>query len=164
MSLIVNNTPAAGDTRRADDADVLTQVAALCTRQGKKGTKVLVVKSSRGRWILPKGWPMDDCTDAQAAKREAWEEAGVQKGTIGKTPVGSYLTQKRFDDGRVSPCLVTVYPLAVKSMTNTYPEAGMRRRKWMSVGKAIKKLDDPGLVTLLLRLYGPLKKSRRKDA
>lgn len=163
MTLMMNDAPAAGDTQRADDADVLTQVAALCTRQGRKGTKVLLVKSSRGRWILPKGWPMDDRTDAQAAKCEAWEEAGVLEGTIGKTPVGTYLTQKRFDDGRVAPCMVTVYPLAVKSMTKRYPEVGIRRRKWMSVGKATKKVDDPGVVALLLRLYGPSQKTQIKS-
>ncbi len=160
----LNEPLAAGALSRAQDAEMLTQVAALCTRQGKKGPKVLLVKSSRGRWILPKGWPMDDCTDAQAAKREAWEEAGVQKGPVNKTPVGTYLTQKRFDDGRVSPCLVTVYGIAVKSMTDTYPEAGFRRRRWMSIDKAIKKVGDPGLATLIQRSYGPSKRKLRKPA
>ena len=148
----LNEPQANGALPRAQDAEMLTQVAALCTRQGKTGTKVLLVKSSRGRWILPKGWPMDDCTDAQAAKREAFEEAGVQKGPVNETPVGTYLTQKRFDDGQVSPCLVTVYAIAVKSMTRTYPEAGFRRRRWMSTQKAIKKVGDPGLKTLLKAL------------
>ncbi|WP_341368951.1 NUDIX hydrolase [Yoonia sp. BS5-3] len=152
MISVSQKQPALGDTPCADTAAPLTQVAALCTREGKKGTKILLVKSSRGRWILPKGWPMDDRTDAQAAKCEAWEEAGVAKGRIGKTPIGTYLAKKRFDDGRVVPCLVAVYPLAVKSTVDHYPESETRERKWFPVKKAIKRVDETGLKDILRAL------------
>ena len=64
--------------------DCITQIGALYLRQTKRHTEVLLVKSSRGRWIIPKGWPMDGLTEAQAAKVEAWEEAGVDKGKVSK--------------------------------------------------------------------------------
>ncbi|MDX8348167.1 NUDIX hydrolase [Cognatiyoonia sp. IB215446] len=133
-------------------ASPLLQVAALCTRQGHKGTQVLLVQSSRGRWILPKGWPMDGRTDAEAAKLEAWEEAGVAKGSVGKAPIARFMTKKRFEDGTTAPCLVTVYPIAVTTMTKTYPEAELRRRRWVSVKKAIKLVSEEGLRDILRAL------------
>ena len=133
----------------AIDPSAILQVGALCLRHGKAGPKVLLVKSSRGRWIVPKGWPMDNHTDAEAAKVEAWEEAGVKKGKLSKAPIGGYMTEKRYDDGRIVPCHVSVYRIDVTAMTKSYPEAGLRRRKWMSLEKAKKKVADAGLSALL---------------
>ena len=134
---------------RAVDPTAIAQVGALCLRDGKSGPKVLLVKSSRGRWIIPKGWPMDGHTAAETAKIEAWEEAGLRKGHVSKAPIGGYVTEKRFDDGRVATCHVSVYRIDVKAMTKTYPEARIRKRKWMSLTKAVKKVDDTGLKALL---------------
>ena len=132
--------------------DSISQVGALCLRETKGKTEVLLVKSSRGRWIVPKGWPMDGLTDAQAAKVEAWEEAGVDKGKVSKAPIGGYVTRKLFDNGRKTMCHVTIYRIDVKHMVKRYPEAGQRKRKWMSLKKAAKKVDDPGLRKLLKAL------------
>lgn len=134
---------------RVVDPNAIAQVGALCMRDGKDGPEVLLVKSSRGRWILPKGWPMGGHTDAETAKIEAWEEAGLRKGKVSKAPIGGYVTEKRFDDGRRVPCHVSVYRIDVKEMTNSYPEAGVRKRKWMPLKKAIKKVDDVGLRAFL---------------
>jgi 8-oxo-dGTP pyrophosphatase MutT (NUDIX family) len=142
----------AGSEVRVIDPTARLQVGALCLRDGTSGPEVLLVKSSRGRWIVPKGWPMDGHTDAEAAKIEAWEEAGVRKGHVSKAPVGGYMTEKRFDDGRRVPCHVSVYRIDVTKMTETYPEAGLRKRKWMPLRKAIKKVDDAGLQALLKAL------------
>lgn len=131
------------------DPTAITQVGALCLRDGKDGKEVLLVKSSRGRWIVPKGWPMDGHTDAETAKIEAWEEAGLRKGKVSKAPIGGYVTEKRFEDGRVVPCHVSVYRIDVKQMTKTYPEAGLRKRKWVPLKKAAKKVDDVGLRAFL---------------
>ncbi len=137
---------------RVADPTAMMQVGALCLRDGKAGPEVLLVKSSRGRWIVPKGWPMDGHTDAEAAKIEAWEEGGVRKGKVSKSPVGGYMTEKRFDDGRRVPCHVSVYRIDVTKMTDTYPEAGQRKRKWLPLKKAQKKVDDAGLRALLKAL------------
>ena len=134
---------------RIVDPTAITQIGAVCLREGKSGPEVLLVKSSRGRWIVPKGWPMDGHTDAETAKIEAWEEAGVQKGKVSKAPIGGYVTEKRFDNGRTTPCHVSVYRIDVKEMTKTYPEAALRKRKWMPIKKAVKKVDDVGLQSLL---------------
>lgn len=131
------------------DPTAILQIGAFCLREGEAGPEVLLVKSSRGRWIIPKGWPMDGHTDAETAKLEAWEEAGMYKGRVSKAPIGGYITEKRFDDGRRVPCHVSVYRIDVRTMTKTYPEAGIRKRKWMALKKAAKKVDDKGLRALL---------------
>ncbi|SFS15833.1 NUDIX hydrolase [Yoonia litorea] len=131
------------------DPAAISQVGALCLRDGAAGPEVLFVKSSRGRWIIPKGWPEDHLTDRETARAEAWEEAGVRKGKISKTPVGGYMTEKRYDDGRRIPCHVSVYRIDVRKTARTYPEAGMRRRKWLPLSKAIKKTKDRGLRAFL---------------
>lgn len=141
-----------GSAVRVPDPTAILQVGALCLRQGKSGIEVLLVKSSRGRWIVPKGWPIDDLTDGQTALMESWEEAGVAKGRVSKAPIGGYVTEKRFEDGRTVPCHVSIYRIDVKDITNRYPEALLRKRKWVKLKKAIKKVDDPGLRDLLVSL------------
>ena len=126
------------------------QIAALCHRTGKAGVEVLLVTSSRGRWILPKGWPIDGLTPAETAKQEAWEEAGVKSGDIGASAFGTYLAEKRFENGAVVPCEIQVHLIAVTEMSDKFPEANRRKRKWVSPAKAAELVDEPGLRQLLL--------------
>ena len=137
---------------RPPDAEIVLQVGALCLGEKDGKTKILLVKSSRGRWIIPKGWPMDGITDRDAARIEAWEEAGVRKGKVSKAPLGGYVTEKRFDNGMSVPCHVDVYRIDVKNLVDDYPERDRRERKWFSLKKAGKKLTDPGLCALLRTL------------
>ena len=61
------------------------QCAALCYRFKKKSLQpeMLVITSrDTGRWIIPKGWPMDGKKSHEVAAREAWEEAGVVVGKL----------------------------------------------------------------------------------
>lgn len=127
------------------------QVAALCHRDGATGPEVLLVTSSSGRWILPKGWPIDGLSAAQAAQQEAWEEAGVASGALDETAIGSYLAEKRFDNGAVVPCEIQVYPLNVTDMADTYPEDDRRDRQWVPIAEAPKLVEEEGLQQLLAR-------------
>lgn len=130
----------------------ISQIGALCLREGTDGIEVLMVRSSRGRWIIPKGWPEDGLTDAETAQAEAWEEAGVAKGKISKAPVGGYLTVKRYEDGRKIPCHVSVFRIDVRKTAKDYPEVGLRQRKWMPLKTAAKKTKDSGLRALMMAL------------
>ncbi|MEM1303059.1 MAG: NUDIX hydrolase, partial [Pseudomonadota bacterium] len=68
-----------------DKRDVRTQFAALCYRIVSDKTQILLISSRRtGRWIIPKGWPIDGRTPSSCALTEAWEEAGV----VGKVTGG----------------------------------------------------------------------------
>jgi len=63
----------------AAKGEVRTQFAALPFRVKEDKVQVLLITSrGTGRWIVPKGWPMEGKTPAESALQEAWEEAGVQ--------------------------------------------------------------------------------------
>ncbi len=128
------------------------QLAALCHRRGDKGVEILLVSSSRGRWILPKGWPVRGQSGRETALQEAWEEGGVRKGKAAKSPLASYLGVKRFDDGNEIPCKTKVFMVRVRDMARKFPEAERRKRIWVSPRKAAKLVDDPALKKLLRSL------------
>jgi 8-oxo-dGTP pyrophosphatase MutT (NUDIX family) len=124
------------------------QVAALCWRRSRKGLRILLVTSrDTGRWVIPKGWPMRNRTDAEAAAREAYEEAGL-RGEIGQHSIGLYTYQKALN-GRRLPVAVRVFPLEVREMLRKYPETGQRRIKWLDAERAARRVDEPELKTLI---------------
>ena len=60
-------------------ADSTAQIGAICWRMHRAKVEVLLITSrDTGRWVIPKGWPMQGLSDAEAASIEAWEEAGVR--------------------------------------------------------------------------------------
>lgn len=128
----------------SDAARPRVQVAALCHRKGPNGREVLLVTSSRGRWILPKGWPIDGLTDAEAALQEAWEEAGVREGAVSAKPVAKFDGIKRFNDGEEIPARIRVFAIKVREMSRKFPEAKRRSRRWVSLSKAAKLLGEKG--------------------
>lgn len=133
----------------AQKSDVRTQFAALCYRLSNGRVEILMITSRRsGRWILPKGWPMDGKTPADSARAEAWEEAGV----IGRSepgPIGLFSYTKSRGKGVSLPCVAMVYPIRVKSLSDDYPERKLRRRKWMTRKKAAAVVAEPELARLL---------------
>lgn len=128
---------------------VATQVAALCHRAGADGVEVLLITSSSGRWILPKGWSEVGLSDAEAAQQEAWEEAGVKDGALQTKPFARFISVKRFDNGAAVPCAIDVFTIAVEEVSNAYPEAHKRQRQWVSIPKAVELVDDPALRDVL---------------
>ncbi len=132
---------------------VRQQVAALCYRKKDDKTQVLLITSrDTGRWIIPKGWPMEDRSDAKAALQEAWEEAGVTGRLTARKPIGHYRYLKLLKDGSMVPIETDVYPVKVKALAAKYPEAGQRKRKWVSPRKAADLVQEPQLKELLLSL------------
>ncbi len=128
------------------------QLAALCTRKGKKGREVLLVTSSAGRWILPKGWPMKGKPDDEAARIEAWEEAGVTEASVRSDPVGSFISTKFDKDGDEVPCILSVYRVKVRQIADDYPEADRRDRIWVSPEEAATMVSEDGLRAILKAL------------
>jgi 8-oxo-dGTP pyrophosphatase MutT (NUDIX family) len=146
----------AGATRGQLQPPPSLQVGALCWRRTAKGALRVLLITSRdtGRWVIPKGWPMRRRTEAEAAAREAWEEAGV-RGEIALRPIGLYGYQKVLAKGRPAACVVRVYPLAAQGRRRDYPEAGQRRLKWFSPAKAARKVREPELARLI-RNFDPV--------
>lgn len=134
--------------RASHKSDVRSQFAALCfrIRRGKPEILLITARGS-GRWILPKGWPMDGLTPADSAALEAWQEAGVSGEAFDRC-LGLYSYSKSIA-GTGLPIMTMVYPVRVKSLASKFPEAGQRRRKWFSPKKAAKKVAEPELARIL---------------
>lgn len=130
--------------------DVRTQFAALCYRIVDGKIQVLVITSrGTGRWIIPKGWPIDAKTPAKSAAIEAYEEAGAE-GKSFDTCLGVFSYTKTVGADAGLPCLAMVFPLKVKKMHTRYPEKHERKRKWVSIKKAAKLIDEPELRQIIL--------------
>ncbi|WP_200844195.1 NUDIX hydrolase [Rhizobium sp. 18065] len=127
------------------------QFAAICYRLRKKnGDLEVLLMTSRdtGRWVIPKGWPMEGKKAHAVAEREAYEEAGV-KGKACKEPIGFYTYHKRMDGGLKILCRVQVHALQVKDMLEDFPEKGMRRMEWVNCQEASSRVQEPELKILL---------------
>lgn len=125
------------------------QYAALPWRRTDDGLQILLVTSRETRrWIIPKGWPMKDRLSHQAAAQEAFEEAGVE-GDITDQPLGLFRYHKRLKGGRMQPCTVDVFPLAVVDTLDEWPEMRERERVWVSVAEAVRRVEEPELKALI---------------
>lgn len=132
---------------------VQAQYGAICWRQiGARVEVLLITSRDTGRWVIPKGWPIEGLSPEASAAREAFEEAGVE-GLIADNCVGVYSYEKGLgkpEDPRATvPCMVTVFPLQVKELVDKFPEIRERRRKWFTPKKAARRVAEPELQALL---------------
>ena len=129
------------------------QVAAICLRETLRGDEVLLITSrGTGRWVVPKGWPMSDRTNAEAALQEAWEEAGFHAADIGSEPFGHFRYDKGLDDGRHIPVRTECFLARVRHLREDFPEAAERERQWFTLKEAANRVREPDLTRLLLSL------------
>jgi len=126
------------------------QFAAICYRKIKSGCEVLLITSrDSGRWVIPKGWPIDGLSPSGTAAQEAWEEGGV-RGKVRDTCLGIFAYDKAMETGTDLPVSVAVYPLRVDSrLADKFPEVGQRKRKWFSPKKAATRVNEPELKRML---------------
>ena len=130
--------------------DVRTQFGALCWRRRNGKAQILLVTSRKSRrWIVPKGWPQNGATPAEAATTEAWEEAGVT-GKVSTVCIGIFSYLKALPGDESLPCVVAVFPLKVASLASNWPEKQTRRRKWLSPKKAAALVQERELASILL--------------
>jgi phosphohistidine phosphatase len=109
--------------------------------------EVLIITSRKGsRWVLPKGIVEPGMTAAASAAKEAMEEAGVE-GRVVAQSLGKYGYRKWG-----GTCEVEVFPMEVTTQRTEWPESTFRRREWVSLEEAVKRLDHDKLRKLLRRL------------
>ena len=129
----------------------MRQAAALpyryCGRSGDP-VEVLLVTSSSGRWIIPKGDIDDGMEPHLAAEKDAFEEGGVT-GKIAPRSIGSFRTCKR-QDGAEIPVEVDVFPLEVDEEVERWPEMGQRQRRWLRPHEAAACVDEAQLAAIVI--------------
>lgn len=121
------------------------QYAALPWRASAGHVEYLLITSRESRrWIIPKGWPQKGLKPWETAAQEAYEEAGI-RGSIEQKPLGRYDYDKKLDGGLVVRCRATVFVLLFETQHYSFPEAGMRKMRWMGAGEAAAAVEEPGL-------------------
>jgi 8-oxo-dGTP pyrophosphatase MutT (NUDIX family) len=114
---------------------------------GADGLQVLLVKSRAGQWILPKGHIEANQSPEETARREAWEEAGVQGQIVENSLLGTYEYEKLGSSYRVE-----LFALRVTRTMEDWPERGERERLWVPLAEARKKVAYPELRAALDKL------------
>ncbi|NTF30955.1 NUDIX hydrolase [Rhizobium skierniewicense] len=145
-------------TRLANDVCLILrrpprqQYAALCYRRAKKTGDVevlLLTSRDTGRWVIPKGWPMEGKKAHAVAEREAFEEAGV-RGRVEKNHFGFFDYDKKLRNGVQVPCRVQVHLLEVVDMVKNFPERASRTLEWVTPQEASRRVNEPELKELFL--------------
>ncbi|HLO47349.1 MAG TPA: NUDIX hydrolase [Kamptonema sp.] len=113
--------------------------------------EIMVITSSTGkRWVIPKGLVEPDMTPQDSAAKEAWEEAGLI-GNVLPTLLGIYEYPKW---GGI--CRVEVFLLQVETVMENWPEAKKRKREWVSINKAVKRIEEVELKQIIVDLPNTL--------
>lgn len=108
--------------------DSIRQACAIpYRRHGERVEVCLVTSMKKGRWIFPKGVVEYGETHAEAALKEAWEEAGL-RGRITQPPLGAYL-RKKWGAALAVKC----YLMQVERQFERWPEVDVRNRCWIDV-------------------------------
>jgi len=117
----------------------LEQVAAVCYRVTQGSIELLLVRTSGGRWTFPKGKVDAGEEKWFAAKREAFEEAGVT-GDIEHEPLTTYLHEKKEWKREGVEIKVQAFLLRVKKTQP--PGEEQRNPTWFSQAKAGEALAE----------------------
>lgn len=111
---------------------------------------LLITSRGSGRWIFPKGEPIEGLEPWETASQEALEEAGVE-GEVDSRPIGNYRAFKTLAFRR-KIVDVEMYPLRVTRQLDDWPEKGLRHRHWAILPEAKRLLSDARLAELAIRL------------
>jgi 8-oxo-dGTP pyrophosphatase MutT (NUDIX family) len=116
------------------------QVAAVCYRRRAEALEFLLVNcNGGGKWTFPKGNPEPSMSHSQAAKQEAWEEAGA-RGAIEPKHFHLYLHSKGvfWKPPGVREYVVKAFLMEVDRVTR--PVETARNPSWFSPEEARKAL------------------------
>jgi ADP-ribose pyrophosphatase YjhB (NUDIX family) len=129
------------------------QYGAIAWRRSRsRELKILLITSrERGRWIVPKGWPIKGETPAKVAALEAFEEGGVFGDALSE-PIGAYDYLKILRDGSTALCRVVLFGIEVRGTLVNWPERSQRKRSWFTVSEAGRTVSDSQLARVLRSL------------
>lgn len=132
-------------SRRARAKKPLRQVGALPWRKQNGAIEILLVTSrTTRRWVIPKGGVMAHLVDMNAARQEAFEEAGIA-GRMQRKSIGTYQYRKIVPDALAQTGVVKVFALEVQRELTNWPEMRQRRRRWFAVKEAVKRVGERDL-------------------
>ncbi|MEH2414616.1 NUDIX hydrolase [Nostoc sp.] len=123
---------------------VLKQSGVIPYRVNNGKIEILLITTRNFQdWVIPKGDIPNGMSPPDSAAKEAWEEAGVI-GQVDANELGTYKYRKRGKSYRVK-----MYLLPVDMLSEDYPEASKRKRQWVEVNKAIRRVKFNSLKRIL---------------
>ena len=116
-------------------------VAGVVPLSADKYYVLLIQSTRRGGWVLPKGgWETDEATAQDAAKREAWEEAGI----VCKISYDlGMISEKRKADQLTTTAPKASYHFfeaVVEKQETQWPEMHKRSMQWFTYTQAREAL------------------------
>ena len=121
----------------------IDQVCAIPFRSVADQVEFCLITASSGRWLFPKGFVEPGETCAEAALKEAIEEAGLHGRVIGE-PIGCYEFQKQR-----SPYTVIAMLMEVLHCDEVWKESDVRKRRWAKAKEARGLITQPDLRQML---------------
>jgi 8-oxo-dGTP pyrophosphatase MutT (NUDIX family) len=133
--------------RKRPDAEGSRQYAAIPIRLRKNGKAEVLLLTSRGkgRWGIPKGWPMRKRSPKGTARREAFEEAGLKGRVIRHGSIGRY----RYTKTGLGKIRVKVFVMQVERQVREWPEKPERKTRWFTPDQAAARISDRRLGRML---------------
>lgn len=130
------------------------QIAALPVFINGNGEVEICLVTSRGsgRWIIPKGNPIDGLEPHEVAAQEAREEAGLI-GQMEPLSIGTF-EFNRNRGGRETTCSVAVYVLKAERQLRKWEERDQRSVRRCSLKKALSLVCSPSLAEIMRQYAG----------
>ncbi len=119
------------------------QACAVPFRTVAQRIEFCLITASSGRWLFPKGCVEPGDTFAEAALKEALEEAGLHGRVIGE-PIGCYEFEKKGQ-----PRTAIVFLMEVSKSDKVWKEVDVRQRRWATAEEAFRLVSQPQLLQLL---------------
>jgi 8-oxo-dGTP pyrophosphatase MutT (NUDIX family) len=116
---------------------------AVCYRlrpESPGGIEIVVIRTRSGRWTLPGGRVDPGETPAQAAEREAFEEAGVS-GRLDPQPAGAVVLIKRPSE-LLRPAMSHAPVFLLEVLATQDPEETYRHPEWVTPLDAETRLGE----------------------
>lgn len=135
------------------------QAGAIPWRVTKRGgVETLLITTSAGRWLIPKGTIEPGHSARQTAMREAMEEAGVV-GEATRRALGVIEDVRRDGSRRIA-----VYGLRVDRVLSSWDEQRRRERAWMPCDDAALIVGIQELGAMMMELARAIRAESRDAA
>ncbi|MEH1947207.1 MAG: NUDIX hydrolase [Nostoc sp.] len=129
-------------SRKASKVFIQSGVIPYRVNNGKVEILLITTRDFQ-HWVIPKGDIPNGMSPPDSAAKEAWEEAGII-GQVDANELGIYKYRKQ---GKTY--CVKMYLLSVDMLSEDYPEATKRKRQWVEVNKAIRRVKFNSLKRIL---------------
>jgi 8-oxo-dGTP pyrophosphatase MutT (NUDIX family) len=134
----------------------IEQAGGIAFRHDEGRVLILLVRSKKSpkTWVFPKGHIEPGERAPDAARRETWEEAGVDGDLLG--PIGQPL---EFESGH-EPVRVQYFLIRVRSETDSHEG---REKRWLPIDEALSELIFDDARKLLVEARHAIDKSLKSE-